>query len=439
MSPPHVSLVEESVVHISPIPELILQNHLHGSYSSLESSIARRNITARNTLHIQLPLLNTFNSTHSAACSHDISPKSNTTTIMSEEDTPPTSLRSSYARAESLRSSLDSYPSTSTEAYQENLASAIASYEACLKIANQVSLFSPNESFEDITSSDLEYLLLNFRLAQLIEKITRGSRKENLLAARGRYERFLKLLDSYDILSRFDTKLLEAYQDDPSTFSTATTTDATARRNAKIARFKEEKELKNKLAHLRQNPQALANDDDALRELHLTHIALCVHETFQALEGIALEVRMLAMAPPTHSTTNGAESDDREREASGEERDGYSERLDSPSLLRNATGPLLSKEGKPLRPFTLLDKRSQLQAGVFRPDHNLPTMSIDEYLEEERKRGGIIEGGGEKSGIRPEPEEDNLDVVDAEIEKQRRWDDWKDENPKGAGNTLNRG
>lgn len=66
-------------------------------------------------------------------------------------------------------------------------------------------------------------------------------------------------------------------------------------------------------------------------------------------------------------------------------------------------------------------------------------MSIDEYLEEERKRGGIIEGGGEKSGIRPEPEEDDLDIVDAEIMKKRAWDDWKDDNPKGSGNTLNRG
>ena len=39
-------------------------------------------------------------------------------------------------------------------------------------------------------------------------------------------------------------------------------------------------------------------------------------------------------------------------------------------------------------------ERARLQAEVFRADHRLPTMSVDEYLEEERRRGNIISGGG---------------------------------------------
>ena len=53
---------------------------------------------------------------------------------------------------------------------------------------------------------------------------------------------------------------------------------------------------------------------------------------------------------------------------------------------------------KPLRPFTILSQgsssRTRIQAGVFQPDHRLPTMTIDEYLEEEKRRGNIITGGG---------------------------------------------
>ena len=122
--------------------------------------------------------------------------------------------------------------------------------------------------------------------------------------------------------------------------------------------------------------------------------------------------------------------------------DDYSGKLDfsRPSAPRGGhTGPMLSKEGKPLRPFTLLDKRQRLQEGVFRPDHNLPTMTIDEYLEEERRRGGIIDGGGEKSAVRQVVDEDDMEKVDEETMKNRGWDDFKDENPKGAGNTLNMG
>ena len=98
----------------------------------------------------------------------------------------------------------------------------------------------------------------------------------------------------------------------------------------------------------------------------------------------------------------------------------------------------MSTSGKPLQPFTLTDKRTQLRDGVFRPGHNLPTMSIDEYLEEERRRGGIIEGGGNNAPA-PEIDEDNTALADAETMKAREWDEFKESNPKGSGNTLNRG
>lgn len=67
------------------------------------------------------------------------------------------------------------------------------------------------------------------------------------MLAREHYESFLKSLDSYDILSAPDCRLLEAYSEDKANFSTANTRDAAARRDAKIARFREEKELKRKL------------------------------------------------------------------------------------------------------------------------------------------------------------------------------------------------
>jgi hypothetical protein len=120
----------------------------------------------------------------------------------------------------------------------------------------------------------------------------------------------------------------------------------------------------------------------------------------------------------------------------------YSTRVD-PSLsqlLRSGNaGPILSKEGKPLKPFTLLNSRQTVRDGVFRSGHNLPTMTIDEYLEEEKRRGGIIDGGGENSGNTPEINEDDHAELDQETMKAREWDEFKEENPRGSGNTLNRG
>lgn len=129
-------------------------------------------------------------------------------------------------------------------------------------------------------------------------------------------------------------------------------------------------------------------------------------------------------------------------QSSASTEDGYSDRLDVGLSQRNhggKYGAILSKDGKPLKPFTLTSRRTDIQKGVFRSGHNLPTMTIEDYLEEEKRRGGIIEGGGEASGIPKEVDEDDLELADQEIMKARAWDEYTEANPKGSGNTLNRG
>ena len=174
-----------------------------------------------------------------------------------------------------------------------------------------------------------------------------------------------------------------------------------------------------------------------VRDLHLTDLAFMVHQTFQSLESMAQELHIISLAPPAPPPAqNGPTSDGRQDDRN---RDQYSERLDGQYGGLRYSGPILSSDGKPMRPFTLLDSRQTLKKGVFRPDHSLPTMTIDEYLEEEKRRGGMIEGGGPQSEIQPEPNEDDLVAADAETMKQREWDEYVEANPKGSGNTLNRG
>ena len=152
---------------------------------------------------------------------------------------------------------------------------------------------------------------------------------------------------------------------------------------------------------------------------------------------IAQELKILALMPPTPPA--GPPIPD-QRDGRSRNDDVYSERLDPSHLLNNPTGgPLLSEEGKPLKPFRLLNGRQRLRNGVFKPDHSLPTMTIEEYLAEEKRRGGIIERGGAQSGVPAEVDEDDLDKADQETMKARDWDEFKEQNPKGSGNTLNRG
>lgn len=374
-------------------------------------------------------------------------PVPGTVSIMEESR----SLKSIFAQAEDRRLALEGAFEVTDPSYRDVLAHAIEDYTECLDLISQLRIFSPNETLEDLATSDLPYMLVNYHLAELIQKVPTGSpieRKDILEKSRIRYERFMYILDSYDLLEPQYSKMLETYSESPSTFSTTPSSDPAVRRNTKIANFKAEQSLKQKLAYLRRNPgygepdatDGRGGDEEIVRQVRLADIALSTHLCFQALESLNREMEILSQAPvPLIPQATTVEEDERRRQDSLKQ-DGYSDRLDRPfKRLQSFNGPLLSKEGKPLQPFTILPNRQELGKQVFRPGHNLPTMSIDEYLEEERRRGGIIEGGGEASWHRPEPDEDDYEKADAETMKAREWDEYKEANARGSGNTLNRG
>jgi immunoglobulin-binding protein 1 len=365
------------------------------------------------------------------------------------------SLRTLFAQARDLRKSLDALQ-TNTDLYQESLRSAISSFTQCQDLVDRAGIFSINEEVNDIASADLPLLSVQYHLGDIFSSRADGDRKVLSRQAQTAYDRFLNGLDSYDMLSPDDKKLYDTFTSDKDNFTLLSQADASKRRETKIARFKQEAELKRKLEvsaqvrrpcrpvlmcfqFLSRNPDGLQNDDPAARDLHLAELSLQTHQTFHALDQIAQELKVLALAPPS-APPNHAQLGQDPRLGDRKQDDGYSPRLDPPIsqlLHKGKAGPILSREGKPLRPFTLLDNRQRLRDGVFRPDHSLPTMTIDEYLEEERRRGGIIEGGGQP----PERvvDEDDMKAADEETMKARQWDEFKEANPRGSGNTLNRG
>lgn len=198
--------------------------------------------------------------------------------------------------------------------------------------------------------------------------------------------------------------------------------------------------------------------------------------SINALDSIYSELGILASMPSNAESISreraGREKDEMDRRQNQGETEEW--RLDQRWGSSN-TAPLLDKKGKPQRPFTILpngskamngqgsmgasavqtsmDARQNLRKQVFQPSHRLPTMSIDEYLEEEQRRGNIISGGGQASADAPTSSEllalrsqgYNVGTREAEVaeEEQRRkaddWDEFEENNPKGMGNTMNRG
>jgi immunoglobulin-binding protein 1 len=90
-------------------------------------------------------------------------------------------------------------------------------------------------------------MAIHYHLAVLVQRITGGDRLSYLQRALKEYDQFLRLLDTYDALSKAESQLYEQFRSDPKNFSTAPVNDAARRREIKITRFKAEKELKQKL------------------------------------------------------------------------------------------------------------------------------------------------------------------------------------------------
>lgn len=184
-----------------------------------------------------------------------------------------------------------------------------------------------------------------------------------------------------------------------------------------------------------------------LRGYLLQLLVLHVVHTMGIVDSAAQELALLAMEPATSAPEPAPPAD-------------TTWRLDSGWFSGERGGPLLSEQGKPLRPFTITpsmaagapgETRRRMQGEVFRPSHRLPTMTIDEYLEEERRRGNIIDGGGPAQAAQATPKEQRAERAEMdgtreaeEAEEEARqeamhWDEFRDSHRRGEGNRMNRG
>lgn len=125
-----------------------------------------------------------------------------------------------------------------------------------------------------------------------------------------------------------------------------------------------------------------------LRLLHTSALA--------SLASNNMELEILASAPASLEEVH--EDDPR---ASTREEEDNTWKLDLNGIpSRVKPRELISGGGRVLRPFTILPStgassdRERLAGEVFRESWRLPTMTIDEYLQEEQRRGNIITGGG---------------------------------------------
>lgn len=347
----------------------------------------------------------------------------------------------------------------------------------CEDMISKLGLFSTNETKDDISSTSLKYILVPFYLGELTEKIVQDDRIQVIKVSQDKLKEFISFCE-----------VMELVPEEELEFSAQNSANSSVDRRAKkIARFRRQRAAESKLLEIKERKERrgrstkaaaistpvaygeeemLDDDGEEEREAWLTTISLALCKAFDLIEMLKKEEELLS-AVKEKQLQEGCDDnslfDERIMKAEAWHRDAAARaRYTKPAqpitcatfaqdVIEGRKKVSEVHEHKPMifGPSSLVSRnptseRERIAAQVFQPHYRLPTMSIEEAgLKEmeimnkwQERNAKLMEEANsswykENRELRP-GEEDEDD--DAAQEKARAWDDWKDDNPRGAGN-----
>nr|AAO72555.1 PP2A regulatory subunit-like protein [Oryza sativa Japonica Group] len=359
---------------------------------------------------------------------------------------------------------------------QEGIRKGVDLLRRCDEMVSKLGLFSSNETKDDVSTANLKYLLVPYYLGEMTERVAQEDRIPVLKASQDHLKEFISICEALELISEDELEL--SRQKQPDTMAN--------RRAQKAARFKRQKAAETKLLEIKERKErrrrslraaalsapieageedAFEDDGEEEREAWLATISLALCKAFDLLDMLKKEEEMLLAVKERQAKDGNAFAremlDERTKKAeawhhNAANRAPYSKPADpitcatfAQDVIEGRASVSQAHEHKhqPLifGPASLVgggltSERERMAAQVFQPSYRLPTMSIEEaglremkMMEkwQERTAKMIQESNSawHKDGSRSAQEDE-----DAEEEKARAWDDWKDDNPRGAGN-----
>ncbi|KAG5533884.1 hypothetical protein RHGRI_027923 [Rhododendron griersonianum] len=366
---------------------------------------------------------------------------------------------------------------------QETVRKGCEALKRCEEMVGKLGLFSSNETKDDISTTNLKYILVPYYLAELSEKIAQDDRIQVVKASQAKLKEFMSFCEAMELVP--EEELESSVQGGPNSFAD--------RRAKKIARFKRQRAAESKLLEIKERKErrgrstkatALSTpaeaveedvlDDDGEEErevgVHkiawLTTISLAVCKAFDLLEMLKKEEEMLSAIKEKQlqegeNEVSQAILDDRTKRAEAWHRDAAA-RVRYTIPAQPITCATFAQDVIEGRAQVSQAHEHKHQPLIFGPAslvggnptiyhlfglHRLPTMSIEEAgLREmemmnkfQERNAKLMEEANsawykDNAKLRPGQEEDEDEDDDAAQDKARAWDDWKDDNPRGAGN-----
>jgi len=359
------------------------------------------------------------------------------------------------------------------------------------------SLFSTNESLDDVQTSSLVLISTEYHLGKAYLQLpttlpsSNGNSRNSSCSSIIRNKYVLKAVEFFHIfLERCDVLegLLEdaVTKDYRSLLITRQTIDdddndnengngslvrtapihagmpsssSSSNRDTKIARYRQTQTLKSQTAHLnallsqRQRLHLASHEDldghdeETLhRSLSISTLNLHSLDSLDELHNCGRELEMLHMAVrmerqrATESHHTGQPTPGALGHSAPDQNDARQRRPHKPLDLTRVTQDPATGQ--------LLFRKEQVRAQVFRPGWNQPTMTLEELGEREvaeamerSERQAVAEEAAKLAPRRYDQLvrdglEDDAELVEASAVLDRRWDDWKDANPRGSGNKM---
>lgn len=302
--------------------------------------------------------------------------------------------------------------------------------ENATRLTSLGSVFSHNESIEEVATADVKLFLLPALLGTLTLKLTSRERSEIVQTADIYFRDFLQRCKDYSITDIDIPPPFEPEEEtepvgsgpQPAKFNLES---AARRRASKIKEYHEQKALEAEIESMRKILDTTDNDE-IKRKYYLSLIKSYISKSLEEIDALEAEKRILKHMAKVK----------REESMSGAEE------------KKKANIP----KPKPLVPIIIT--RDEVQKKVFGAGYpSLPTMTVQEFYEKKIRDGDFpdpskimslqnvaaIENADEMKEEEAAETEMRIENDDPELlERNRRMDEYKDEHRRGEGNRYNR-
>lgn len=307
-------------------------------------------------------------------------------------------------------------------------------FERALGLVETLSIFSENETIDDVATSDLKYLLIRAYLAKVVLSAECGADRLKTFSEAETYLRgFLETMTRHGLRSGSLERAISDVGADLELRPKSTSLEfAAVSRNEKIERYKRMKLLETQLEELARRLESGTNvDDEVVRSYYMSLIKKWTSDSIDSLEN---EVR-----PAIYFEKNRATAHSTER-AGSPKPSSSSKQTTSPqtlTLVRNNMQKQVFGLGYPSRPTVTVDEfiTKKISDGdlAFTAHKEVYSNSLQRYAEQPNLR----REQDEMVDIEQEEKEERDDAD--ELKRKRQWDEFKDETPRGSGNRHNMG